>query len=193
LFSIEPPRPRLQAVRIVDMSAPNAWAELAATFCRTRAAALEHERAKAELKTLMPEDAKEALGHGIRAKRPNPAPSASMFWPRSKAMQRSSDSVNWPKRLSRRKPSSSTIDHEAGLLRRCTTLAHASGEWIASDWPACAISDIAMPPRMGAALAYDRRYALFTLVGITNEDDLDAPDLATCSPADVPHRVRPPS
>ncbi len=69
LFGVEPPRPRIAAVRIVDMSASNAWAEFAGIFERTRTAHLEHEQAKAELKTLMPEDAKEAIGHGIRAKR----------------------------------------------------------------------------------------------------------------------------
>jgi hypothetical protein len=58
-------------------------------------------------------------------------------------------------------------------------LAHSSGEWIASDWPVCAISETATPHRMGAALTYARRYALFTLVGIAGEDDLDAPDLNT--------------
>ena len=66
----EPPRlPRIQAVRIVDMSGSNAWAEFAGIFARTREAFLEHEHAKTELKVLMPEDAKEAIGHGIRAKR----------------------------------------------------------------------------------------------------------------------------
>ena len=69
LFGVEPPNPRLEAVRIVDMAASNAWAEFAVIFTRTRAAHLEHEQAKAELKTLMPEDAKEAIGHGLRAKR----------------------------------------------------------------------------------------------------------------------------
>ncbi len=69
LFGAEPPRPRIAAVRIVDMSSSNAWAEFAGVFCRTRSAFLEHESAKAELKGLMPEDAKEAIGHGIRAKR----------------------------------------------------------------------------------------------------------------------------
>jgi hypothetical protein len=69
LFGVEPPRPRIEAVRSVDMSASNSWAELAGVFCRTRSAFLEHESAKAELKGLMPEDAKEAIGHGIRAKR----------------------------------------------------------------------------------------------------------------------------
>jgi predicted phage-related endonuclease len=69
LFGVEPPRPRLAAVRIVDMSTSNSWAEFAGLYCRTRSAYLEHEKAKAELKGLMPEDAKEAFGHGIRAKR----------------------------------------------------------------------------------------------------------------------------
>jgi hypothetical protein len=70
------------------------------------------------------------------------------------------------------------IDQTAGTVNLTTVLAHASGEWIASDWPVCAISETATPRRMGAALTYARRYALFTLVGIAGEDDLDAPDLA---------------
>ncbi|MGO9327382.1 MAG: ERF family protein [Steroidobacteraceae bacterium] len=69
------------------------------------------------------------------------------------------------------------IDNEAGLIRLTTILAHSSGEWMSSDWPVCAISETAAPHRMGAALTYARRYALFTLVGIAGEDDLDAPDL----------------
>jgi hypothetical protein len=69
------------------------------------------------------------------------------------------------------------IDKDAGLLRLTTVLAHASGEWISSEWPVCQITDIASAQRMGAALTYARRYALFTLVGIAGEDDLDAPDL----------------
>ena len=69
LFGVDPPKPRIEAVRIVDMSSSNAWADLAATFSRTRAAYLEHEHAKAELKRLMPEDAQQAIGHGVRAKR----------------------------------------------------------------------------------------------------------------------------
>ena len=69
LFGVEPPKPRIEAVRIVDMSSSNAWAEFAGIFARTRAAHLQHEQAKAELKNLMPEDAKEASGHGIRARR----------------------------------------------------------------------------------------------------------------------------
>ena len=69
LFGVEPPRARIEAVRIVDMSSSNAWAEFSGVFRRTREAYLEHENAKTELKALMPEDAKEAIGHGIRAKR----------------------------------------------------------------------------------------------------------------------------
>jgi len=68
-----------------------------------------------------------------------------------------------------------SIDDAAGIVRLSTVLAHASGEWIASDWPVCAITETATPHRMGAALTYARRYALFTLVGIAGEDDLDAP------------------
>ena len=70
------------------------------------------------------------------------------------------------------------IDQTAGMVNLTTTLAHASGEWIASDWPVCPIAETANPQRMGAALTYARRYALFTLVGIAGEDDLDAPDLS---------------
>ena len=71
------------------------------------------------------------------------------------------------------------LDQSAGIINLTTVLAHSSGEWIASDWPVCAIADTATPHRMGAALTYARRYALFTLVGIAGEDDLDAPDLVT--------------
>jgi ERF superfamily len=69
------------------------------------------------------------------------------------------------------------IDQAAGIVNLTTMLAHASGEWIASDWPVCPVAETANPQRMGAALTYARRYALFTLVGIAGEDDLDAPDL----------------
>jgi predicted phage-related endonuclease len=69
LFGVEPPKPRVEAVRIVDMSASNAWAELADVFLRTRTAHLDHEKAKAELKSLMPEDARQAIGHGVRVRR----------------------------------------------------------------------------------------------------------------------------
>ena len=69
LINVEPPRPRIEAIRIVDMSSSNSWAEFAALFRNTRAAFIDHERAKSELKALMPEDAREAIGHGVRAKR----------------------------------------------------------------------------------------------------------------------------
>jgi ERF superfamily len=75
-----------------------------------------------------------------------------------------------------------SIDEEVGIVRLSTVLAHASGEWIGSDWPVCAVSETATPHRMGAALTYARRYALFTLVGIAGEDDLDAPDLNEPNP-----------
>ena len=77
------------------------------------------------------------------------------------------------------------IDKEAGLIRLTTTLAHASGEWLSSEWPVCPIAETAAPRRMGAALTYARRYALFTLVGIAGEDDLDAPDLGAGGNSDT--------
>jgi len=69
LFGVEPPKASIEAVRIVDISSSNAWAEFAGIFARTRAAHLEHEQVKAELKSLMPEDAQQAIGHGVRARR----------------------------------------------------------------------------------------------------------------------------
>jgi hypothetical protein len=91
------------------------------------------------------------------------------------------------------------IDQGSGRIRLTTLLAHASGEWISSDWPVCSVSEMAAPHRMGAALTYARRYALFALVGIAGEDDLDAPDLLTepAAAADPPDdanpRTKPPS
>jgi hypothetical protein len=76
------------------------------------------------------------------------------------------------------------IDKEAGLIRLTTTLAHSSGEWLSSEWPVCAISETTALRRMGAALTYARRFALFTLVGIAGEGDLDAPDLGVGGNAD---------
>ncbi len=84
-----------------------------------------------------------------------------------------------------------SIDQSAGIINLTTVLAHASGEWIASDWPVCAIAETATPHRMGAALTYARRYALFTLVGIAGEDDVDAPDL-TAPPAQTAGIEKPP-
>lgn len=78
------------------------------------------------------------------------------------------------------------IDKEAGFIHLTTVLAHSSGEWMSSNWPVCAVSETSAPHRMGAALTYARRYALFTLVGIAGEDDLDAPDLPTSTFDDTP-------
>ena len=93
---------------------------------------------------------------------------------------------------------STLVDETAGLIRLKTVLAHSSGEWISSDWPVCPLEDLASPKRMGAALTYARRYALFALVGIAGEDDLDAPDLHVAEPVDARgahavshHRTRP--
>ncbi len=80
------------------------------------------------------------------------------------------------------------IDQAAGVVNLTTVLAHSSGEWIASDWPVCSVAETARPHRMGAALTYARRYALFTLVGIAGEDDLDAPDLI--DPVKQPETLR---
>ena len=77
------------------------------------------------------------------------------------------------------------IDHAAGILSVTTRLCHSSGEWISSDWPVCSLDEMTSPKRMGAALTYARRYALFALVGIAGEDDLDAPDLNAPAPAQV--------
>jgi ERF superfamily len=75
------------------------------------------------------------------------------------------------------------VDQASRMLNLTTLLAHSSGEWIASYWPVCSVAEVANPHRMGAALTYARRYALFTLVGIAGEDDLDAPDLCMPAPA----------
>jgi len=84
-----------------------------------------------------------------------------------------------------------TAIDEAGLIRLTTVLAHSSGEWVSSDWPVCPVSETSAPHRMGAALTYARRYALFTLVGIAGEDDLDAPDLGAAPKAGSDHSARP--
>jgi hypothetical protein len=83
------------------------------------------------------------------------------------------------------------IDQAGGIVNLTTMLAHASGEWIASDWPVCPVAETANPQRMGAALTYARRYALFTLVGIAGEDDLDAPDLCAAPPSPPPSAAKP--
>ena len=75
------------------------------------------------------------------------------------------------------------IERDRDLIRLTTTLVHSSGEWVSSEWPVCPVSETAAPHRLGAALTYARRYALFTLVGIAGEDDLDAPDLLDAASA----------
>jgi hypothetical protein len=84
------------------------------------------------------------------------------------------------------------IDKDAGLIRLTTVLAHSSGEWVSSDWPVCLVGETAAPHKMGAALTYARRYALFTLVGIAGEDDLDAPDLPITTTAPSSSDTKPP-
>ena len=84
------------------------------------------------------------------------------------------------------------IDHAAGIISVTTRLCHSSGEWIASDWPVCSLDEMTSPKRMGAALTYARRYALFALVGIAGEDDLDAPDLNAPAPTEAGNK-KPPS
>jgi hypothetical protein len=85
------------------------------------------------------------------------------------------------------------IDQAAGVVKLTTTLCHSSGEWVGSTWPVCSVEDMASPKRMGAALTYARRYALFTLAGIAGEDDLDAPDLNAPEPAPEVRNTKQPS
>ena len=85
------------------------------------------------------------------------------------------------------------IDQAAGVVKLTTTLCHSSGEWVGSTWPVCSVEDMASPKRMGAALTYARRYALFTLAGIAGEDDLDAPDLNAPEPAVEARNTKQPS
>src|SRR5450432_737213 len=82
------------------------------------------------------------------------------------------------------------IDRDSGTVNLTTVLLHTSGEWISSHWPVCLISETSAPRRMGAALTYARRYALFTMVGIAGEDDLDAPDFSNEQPQDQTAEAR---
>ena len=134
-------------------------------------AALASALAKAQAELINPE---KSLTATIRAGRPGEGERSFRYAPLSSSL----DIVR--KTLGQHEIATlqtTAIDHAAGMVNLTTTLAHASGEWIASDWPVCAIAETANPQRMGAALTYARRYALFTLVGIAGEDDLDAPDL----------------
>jgi ERF superfamily len=134
-------------------------------------AALASAMAKAQAELINPE---KSLTATIRTGRPGDGERSFRYAPLSSGL----DIVR--KTLGRYEIATlqtTAIDQAAGMVNLTTTLAHASGEWIASDWPVCPIAETANPQRMGAALTYARRYALFTLVGIAGEDDIDAPDL----------------
>ena len=232
LFGAEPPRPRIEAVRIVDMSSSNAWAEFAASSREPGRPISNTNRPRPNSRTWYPmmPNRRSAMASGPSARNQEPSASTSLKWRMD--MQRSSDSIaslaaalakaqaelanpekslvgtiqsdgpGGAEQIFRYASLSSgldivrkalgqheiatvqttAIDQTAGTVNLTTVLAHASGEWIASDWPVCPISETATPHRMGAALTYARRYALFTLVGIAGEDDLDAPDRDTDEP-----------
>src|SRR6266542_3274246 len=142
-------------------------------------AALASALAKAQAELINPE---KSLTATIRSGRPGEGERSFRYAPLSSGL----DIVR--KSLSRHEIATvqtTEIDKEAGLVRLTTMLAHSSGEWLSSDWPVCPISDTGSPQRMGTALTYARRYALFTLVGIAGEDDLDAPDLGAIPKADI--------
>jgi hypothetical protein len=150
-------------------------------------AALASALAKAQAELINPE---KSLTATIRTGRPGEGERSFRYAPLSSGL----DIVR--KALGRHEIATlqtTAIDQTAGMLHLTTTLAHASGEWIASDWPVCPIAETANPQRMGAALTYARRYALFTLVGIAGEDDLDAPDLCdgALSPSAVDGSFKP--
>jgi len=146
-------------------------------------AALTAALAKAQAKLVNPE---KSLTATIRSGRPGEAQRTFRYAPLSSGLE------IVRKTLSEQEIAviqTTAIDQATQMLNLTTLLAHASGEWIASHWPVCAIAEIANPHRMGAALTYARRYALFTLVGIAGEDDLDAPDI--CVPAPVTGALTP--
>ncbi|HKF08204.1 MAG TPA: ERF family protein [Xanthobacteraceae bacterium] len=139
-------------------------------------AALASALAKAQAELVNPE---KSLTATIRSGRPGEGERSFRYAPLSSGL----DIVR--KTLGQRDIATvqtTAIDKETGVVNLTTMLAHASGQWIASDWPVCAVAETVNPQRMGAALTYARRYALFTLVGIAGEDDLDAPDLCTEPP-----------
>jgi ERF superfamily len=149
-----------------------------------KVAALASALAKAQAELINPE---KSLTATIRAGRPGEGERSFRYAPLSSGL----DIVR--KTLGQHEIATlqtTAIDQTAGMVNLTTTLAHASGEWIASDWPVCPIAETANPQRMGAALTYARRYALFTLVGIAGEDDLDAPELCAgpTAPFSTPQR-----
>jgi hypothetical protein len=140
-------------------------------------AALVSALAKAQAELVNPE---KSLTATIRSPRPGEADRSFRYAPLSSGL----DIVR--KTLGQHEIATvqtTAIDQAAGVVNLTTMLAHSSGEWIASDWPVCPIADMTSPQRMGAALTYARRYALFTLVGIAGEDDLDASDLCETAPS----------
>jgi ERF superfamily len=151
--------------------------------CSESVAALAAALAKAQAELVNPE---KSLTATIRNGRPGDGERSFRYAPLASGL----DIVR--KTLGQREIATlqtTAIDQSAGMVNLTTTLAHASGEWIASDWPVCPIAETANPQRMGAALTYARRYALFTLVGIAGEDDLDAPDLCDGPPSLLPSAV----
>jgi hypothetical protein len=151
--------------------------------CSETVAALAAALAKAQAELINPE---KSLTATIRAGRPGDGERSFRYAPLSGGL----DIVRKTMGLHEIAILQTTaIDQTAGMVNLTTTLAHASGQWIASDWPVCPIAETANPQRMGAALTYARRYALFTLVGIAGEDDLDAPYLCDGSASLLPSAV----
>src|SRR5262250_67285 len=147
------------------------WVRMAMQRCSETIGAIAAALARAQAELTNPE---KSLTATIRSPFPREADRTFRYAPLSSGL----DIVR--KSLGRHEIAtiqSTEIDQEGGLLRLTTILAHSSGEWVSSEWPVCQIADISSAQRMGAALTYARRYALFTLVGIAGEDDLDAPDL----------------
>src|SRR5258707_4210067 len=140
-------------------------------------AALASALAKAQTELVNQE---KSLTATIRAGRPGEGERSFRWAPLSSGLDSVRKTLGQPEIAT---VQTTAIDQTAGMVNLTTTLAHASGEWIASDWPVCPIAEPANPQRMGAALTYARRYALFTLVGIAGEDDLDAPDLCAAPPS----------
>src|SRR5262249_2224645 len=132
-------------------------------------AALASALAKAQAELVNPE---KSLTATIRTGRPGEGERSFRYAPLSRGLGIGRKTL-WQRETAPLQPPA--MDQSAGMAHRPPTPAHASGEWIASDWPVCPIAETANPQRMGAALTYARRYALFTLVGIAGEDDLDAP------------------
>jgi hypothetical protein len=140
-------------------------------------AALAAALAKAQVELVNPEKSLTAV---LRAARPGEAERSFRYAPLASGLEIVRKALGQHEIAT---VQTTAVEPATGIVTLTTMLAHASGEWIASDWPVCAVAETANPQRMGAALTYARRYALFTLVGIAGEDDLDAPDLCAPSPS----------